>query len=208
MREGQSLIEIVIAVAVGAILVVGAATIVSPVLKSSTEVKNAQTSAALGKELLENVRSFAEGSWHNIDFLATSSANKYWLIASTSPFTATTTGGGIETVTISSSSYTRYFYLDDVYRAGDTGTKIVSSGGTLDPSTKKLTVVYTWGQTKGQNTLVTYLTRFKTNIWWQTDWSGGANVAGPVTTSSGNQFATSSGVNFNNPGTICITGLC
>lgn len=85
-RRGQSLVEILIAVAVGVILVGGALTIISPTLKTGGDAARLQVAAALGRELMENVRSMGEGGWHTLD-LATTSANRYFLHTSPSPFT-------------------------------------------------------------------------------------------------------------------------
>ena len=83
--------------------------------------------------------------------------------------------------------YTRYFYLDSAGRDGSGN--ILSSGGTNDPSTEKATVVYGWagGST---SSFSTYLTRFRDNIFDQTDWSGGPGQDGPVT-STNSMFSTS-----------------
>jgi hypothetical protein len=88
-------------------------------------------------------------------------------------------------------TYTRYFYVSDVYR---TAGMIVTSGGTYDPSTKLVTVVYQlpYGAT---SSFAEYLTRHGQKIYDQTNWSGGGGANGPATTTSG-QFSTSSGINY------------
>lgn len=85
-RKGQSLIEILVAIGVGTIMLVGAITALAPIIKSSADVNRSQVGAALGKEILDNVRIFAEANWHNLDTLATTSVNKYFLNAATSTF--------------------------------------------------------------------------------------------------------------------------
>ena len=202
MRSGQSLIEVLVAIAVGTIMIIGAAALISPALRTSSTVKNMQAAAALGKELYENVRSVSEANWHSIDFLATSSANIYHLSTSTSPFTVV---AGSESVSVGTSTYTRYFYLDDVYRNGSY--KIDSTGLNRDPSTKKLTVVYQWGSSS--NSIVDYLTRGRQKSWVMTDWSGGSNNSLIVTsTSTSNIFATSSGIDYTtSSGAVVVTGF-
>jgi len=118
-KKGQSIVEVVIAVAVGTVIIVGVLTAISPLLRSGKEAQKLQTASSLGKELIENVIVFAEGDWHAIADIATTSANKFYLITSSSPFS---TSSGIETVVISGVSYTRYFYVDYVYR--DSGGRI------------------------------------------------------------------------------------
>lgn len=102
-RKGQSLIEILVAIGVGVIMLVGAITALVPVIKSSSDVNRSQIGAALAKELLDNIRVFAEGSWHNIDTLATTSANKYFLSTATSSFQGISSypsdvGSGIDSI--------------------------------------------------------------------------------------------------------------
>jgi len=71
LTRGQSIMELIVAMAIGVILVVGAVSAISPILKISGDVARIQTGAALGKELLENARVLAEANWHAMDSLAT-----------------------------------------------------------------------------------------------------------------------------------------
>ena len=188
-KNGQSLVEILVAVAVGAVLVIGAATAISPSLKTNTQAYRVQIGSAMAKELLENVRIWSEGDWHNVFNLATSSANHYYLNATSSPFAVVS---GNESVVISTTTFTRYFYVDDVYR--DASDLVVTAGGSYDPSTKKVSVDYSWpGVTT--STIAEFMTRNKTNIFWQTDWSGGSGQNGPVT-STNNMFSTSTKIDY------------
>src|SRR3989338_6491413 len=125
--KGQSLIELLVAIMIGAIMIGAGAAIIAPVLRSNTQSLRSQAGIALGKELLDNVSSWAEGDWHNILNLATTSLNVYHLTTSTSPFSAV---AGQENVAVGTTTYSRYFYVDDVARnaSGD----IVSEAGTND----------------------------------------------------------------------------
>lgn len=91
-----------------------------------------------------------------------------------------------------SGSFTRYFYVSDVYRDG--GGYITTSGGTYDPSTKLITVVYSW-RGGPVNQISMYLTRNQDNIYSQTDWSQGPGALSSAT-SVASQFATSSNINY------------
>lgn len=188
-RRGQSLVEILIAVTIGAVMIGAAATLIASTLKSSGQTVKAQSGVALGKELLDNVSVWAAADWHNILGISTTSANIYHLTTSSSPFASV---AGSESVAVASTTYTRYFYVDDVYR--DSSGNITASGGAVDPSTKKLTVVYGWpGAASG--TIVTYLTRSQNDfVLYQTNWSGGQGQTVPVT-STPDTFGTSSAVN-------------
>ncbi|OGZ53572.1 MAG: hypothetical protein A3B25_00520 [Candidatus Ryanbacteria bacterium RIFCSPLOWO2_01_FULL_48_26] len=183
-NNGQFLIEVLIAAAVGAVLITAAAGVIVPALRINTQTNRAQVGAALARELLENVRVWEEGDWHNISNMATSSANHYYLNTSSSPFSAFL---GDEQISVSTTTYTRYFYVDDVYRSS--GDLIVATGGSYDPSTKKVTVAYSWPQS-ATNTIFQYITRNRNNVFVQTDWVGGSGQDGPAT-STNNKFSTS-----------------
>src|ERR1700730_11433394 len=139
-RKGQSIIELLVAVAVGALLVVGAVSIIAPVLRENTQAGQLQAAAALGKELADNVRVWTDADWHQISNLATSSVNTYYLSTASSPFSAVP---GSEGVTLGGGVYIRYFYLGDVQRDGSGN--IVANGGSNDPSTKQITIQYGTG---------------------------------------------------------------
>ncbi len=192
MRSGQSLIELLIAIAIGVILLVGAIMIISPALTTNANTERARVSAALGKELLENTRVIAAKDWNVFAALATSSANRFYINSSSSPFIIAT---GTESVLVATTSYQRYFYLDDVYR--NSSGKIDGSGVSLDPSTRKVTIVYTWPPNNASNTIITYLTRYADKVIRQTNWSGGSGQDGPITaTGTNNRFASSSNIEF------------
>lgn len=189
MRSGQSLIEVLIALLVGAIMIGAGVTIIASVLRSNTQTLRTQVGAGLAKELLENVSVWADSDWSNVLALATTSANRYYLTTSTSPFSAVS---GTESLQVGTTTYTRYFYLDEVYRSNTSSGQdmIVASGGANDPSTKQVTVIYRWPQS-ATNTLATYLTRARTNfVFSQTDWFGGPGQDSPVT-STDSRFSTS-----------------
>ncbi len=190
-RKGLSLAEILVAVAVGTLLVIAAATIIAPAIKINTQSGRAQAGSALAKELLDNVRVWSEGDWHRIQGLATSSANHYYLNTASSPFASSS---GDESVTISTTTYKRYFYVDDVLRKSDPSQDIAASGAPTDPSTKKITVAYSWPQ-GATNTIAIYLTRYRDNVLDETDWSGGPGQDGPVT-STNSRFATSTKIDY------------
>lgn len=76
--------------------------------------------------------------------------------------------------------YTRQIDVSDVYREnssnGHSYGEIVTSGGYLDPDTKKAQVTISWDSKSGthqEKQLETYLHRFNADRWYQTDWSGG-----------------------------------
>lgn len=199
--RGQSLVEVLVAVAVGTIIVLGAIGIVAIAVKSAADADRARIGAALGNELLRNVRVFAESGWHKLYNLTKGSSAHYYLQTASSPFVAV---AGDETVTVGGLAYTRYFYVENVSR--DAGGAITGSGGTDDPSTQRIVVVYS--VPRGPTvSLDSYLTRFRDEVIWQSDWSGGGGYENPVT-STGNRFSTSSNINVvSSTGAIIINGF-
>ncbi len=189
-RNGQTLIEVLIAIAIGVIMLAAAADLILPALRVNSQAGRTQISVQLAQQLLDNVRSWSEGDWHNITNLATSSANLFYLNTSSSPFVS---AGGTETVTVATSTYTRYFYVDDVGRSSSTG-GIVLSAGTNDPSTKKITVVAGWTQ-GATSSIIDYLTRSADQVYVQTDWSGGPGQSNAASTTN-SLFATSTNINY------------
>lgn len=201
-RNGQSLIEVLIAVVIGAIMIGAVASVIAPALQSDTYTSRAQTAASLGKELLENVQVWADADWHNIQGVVTETS--YYLNITSTPVTAVP---GIENVAVGSTTYRRSFLVSDVYRESDTsGNGNVSSSGPVDPSTKKVTVYFHWPPA-GTSTLVQYVTRFSNITFVQSDWSGGPNAAGPAV-NPGNRFTSSTNVDYTtSTGAIIIQGL-
>jgi type II secretory pathway pseudopilin PulG len=187
--KGQSLVELMIAVAIGAILILAIITLIVPALKGSNKSAQIQTASSLAKELLENVGVWSQADWHNIYDLGKGSPNFYYLNTSNSPFVIAT---GTESIEVGTSTYSRFFYIENVSR--DSSGNIVTTDGADDPSTQKVTVGYNWPQGT-TSTISSYLTRSRTNIFIQTDWSGGFGQDGPVT-SSNSMFSTSSNINF------------
>ncbi len=167
MRRGQSLIEILIAVAVGAILVVGTLSIIAPTLKTSGDATRVQVASALGKELLDNARVMFEGNWHIMDNMSTSSANRYFLNSSASPFGFATgtesqvlpnvltsliaywkldEGVGSSTADFGGSGYTGTLYNDTSWVTGYLGDALSFGGNTAQVVTNSATALkYTGG---------------------------------------------------------------
>lgn len=185
-RRGQSLVEILIAIAIGTLMITAVATILAVALRTNSNAGQAQVATALGRQLLDNVRVWSEASWLNVANLTMGSSTHYYLSTTTSPFTLIV-GPPDEQVVISTSTYTRYFYVERVNR--DVNGFIASGAGTTDdPSTKRITVAYS-GPRFATRTMQMYITRYRNYVIDQTDWSGGPNQAG-TTTVPNDRFAT------------------
>ena len=92
IRSGQSLMELLVGLALGALFIIGSAVIVVPSLQTNKQVANIQVQAQLASGLLNNVVAWGTENWNNILSLATGTANTYYLNTSSSPFTVVASG--------------------------------------------------------------------------------------------------------------------
>ena len=160
-QKGSILLEALIAIMVlsfafTVILDVGTLSV-----KTSTSIqKNSQANFLL-KEEMEAARTYRDGTtWTSatnpigLGTVNTGSDNPYYFVLDTgvNPNKWVLTSG-TETIGI----FTRRIVFDQVYR--DSNSNIVSSGGTLDNNTKKVTATVSWPE-KTLN-LMTYLTNWK-----------------------------------------------
>ena len=183
--SGQSLVEILIGIAIGAILIGGAAATIALTLRSNVQNKNIQIATSLAQEILDKTAVFSEANWRNIYDLS-KSPTQYYLTASGAAFSVMT---GSEAVVVDAINFARYFVVENVSR--DSGGSIVTSGGTDDPSTQKIIAYATWtevGET-AEVKLQKYITRSRNLVYRQTDWAAGSGQAGPITTVN-NRFDT------------------
>ncbi len=200
-RKGQSLIDILVGTAIGVILIFAAVAAIAPALRTGSQAARTQSAAFIAQGLLSNIQTWSDGDWHSVLALSTGTAYQYYLIASSSPYVATS---GIESVSIGTSTYWRYFYLNDVER--DASGNIVQSGGTYDPSTKQVTVNYGW-LGSATNTASEYITRNQQQVYSQTDWTDGpSSTAGAVSTTNF-EFSSSSNIDYSSPGSIKVGTL-
>ena len=109
-----------------------------------------------------------------------------------------------------STMFNRYFYIENVCRTNDANYELAGvapcDGGEVDdPSTQRITGVVEWsGKDKTANfSLIRYLTRWRNEVFHQTDWSGGSGQEGPVEKSS-DQYASSTDIDFSSSGEIKI----
>lgn len=136
-NRAVSLVEVVIAsgiIATLSVAIFSAYTLMSRYAIQNTPFVQASMLAEEGIEAVKVMRDF--GWTDNIGNL-TAGAN-YRLLWADSRFSATTTSNFID------GKFDRYFTLENVYRDGSFN--IVSSGGTLDTGSKKVTVTVAWRQ--------------------------------------------------------------
>jgi len=195
-RGGQSLIELIIGFAIGALLVVSAIMAITLTLRSRTTNTASQTAVFLGQELLESVRSFSKGNWAAM-YLLERSPFQYALLPAGSTFA---TGTGAEIVVIDGATFTRTFVLKDVLR-----------NGVPDPNVLEITVFITQGggAALATTSLATYVagpSAGGSDAFVQTDWSGG--VSGEqILSAPGITFASSTLIDYASlPGSIKVLG--
>ncbi|MBU6141758.1 hypothetical protein KGO95_01390 [Patescibacteria group bacterium] len=200
MRSGQSIVEVLVALGIGALVLtgIGGAYVVS--VRTNEFNTKSQSATIVNNSLGDEVRSFSGGNWPDLYALTTGSANTYHL---------TNTGGvlasavGPETVTVNNISFTRSFYVDPVSRTAGLIDATYSSSGD-DPYTRKVTVTTSFPVLGAAQTVSTsfYVTRWQSFAVTQTDWSNGSGQAGPITRTNG-QFFSSANVNYTGtPGSI------
>lgn len=216
-RWGQSLIEILVAIAVGVLLIGAVAAIIIPTLKTNKTANESKFAVGFGLDLIERVKVFSASDWHNLDNIVATSTNYFYYMATT---TATGTSPfkvmlGPESIINGTTTYTRYFKIEAVCRnaMGNFATTTISPNPVsacpaltvFDPSIRRLTVTYGWsGATT--SSLQTFLVRFRSKIFDQADWSGGPNEL--LVATSTNNFSTSSNIDYSNAnGSIKILGI-
>ena len=179
MRNGFSVLEVILAVALFMIFSTGAVTTVIQSYNANrlgTENTVASQFAAEGIEAVKSIknRGYANLTNFNAVGLQRNNPGNYW------EFKIEGTNNTL--VHNSSDNYIRTVKLENVNRDGSGN--IVTSGGTLDPDTKKITSTVTWNFNSARpetTTLITYLSDWRKPI---TPERGGILVYGDGGTSS------------------------
>ena len=190
--EGFSLFEVLIAISVFAVIGVVAAQLIGISLQSNATSGQKTVALQLTQVTAEALDSLAAESWQNIYGLSKGSANHYYATVSGSKWATSTDD---ELLTINSTPYKRYFYIENVSR--DSGGTIVASGGNNDPSTQKATAVASWqnngGLDIGAATTTKYLMRARNTAATQTDWNGSTPPSSGENGVFGNNFTSQDG---------------
>lgn len=206
-KKGQSLIELILAIALGVVFIGVAAVVVAPLLKINTETNEAKVGGAWARELMENTRLWVETGWGNLDSVSRGNSVSYYLSTSTETFSLYE---GVESIVVGTTTYNRYFYIEGVCR--DPSNDVISGLAPCfgfpeeDPSVIQVTVGYSWSPEYATKTFSAILSRFRNSITTQTDWSLGPGVGGSVSSTSG--FSTSSNlITTSSPGFLMIQGF-
>ena len=195
-KKGQSLIELILGVAIGALLVGAAAAALSVTLRSSSGLRTTQTALYLGKELMNEVRAYAARDWKNAYFLSRVPA-VYYLVSAGTGFA---TSSGSEEIILNETAYTRSFTLEDVIREA-----------VADPGLLEVQVNVLWnsgGIAAGTTTLHSRIARRGSEAIAQTDWSGGPVDPAPITPTLPAVFASSTKIDYGGtPGAVKVEGF-
>jgi type II secretory pathway component PulJ len=202
-QSGQSIIEVLIALAIGAIFIGAAVAVIVVALRISSQNEFAQKATELNQELSEQVAIVAKDSWHNIDGLSLGSSTQYYLSESSGFFAV---NSGKEIVLIDAVSYSRWFSIEEVER--DNNNQIVESAGTVDPSTYKITLYTEWTQNTdtAQTSMTRFIVRNGNQVTEQSDWVMGAGEEGPVTDPA-SSFSSSTNIHYASTGQIIISNF-
>ncbi len=204
--RGQSVIELVIGIAIGIALLTGAIAIIAVSLRTGSINRARQPGLELSQELTTQTEAAARASWLAIfNAGAHGTSTPYHLVASGTDYIV---ASGTESLTVNGISFTRWLTMSDVYRDNN-DTITGGGGGTLDPSTLCFTFNTNWTQ-DGESKTVTLdkcLTRSENRVIVETTWTSGSGQEGPVATPNG-LFASSTNINYaSTAGAIFISRL-
>jgi type II secretory pathway pseudopilin PulG len=188
-QEGQLLLEILIVIGVTAVIVGLSAQFIYLSLRGNKSANEKNAALGLMEETLEAVRDVSSEKWVTILNL-THGATNYYPQQSAGKWVLTS---GSENIALNGLTFTRYFNVRHVCRnsgaitgisdTDGTATTCVSSTGSYDPSTEKITTTISW---PNANPLVIneYLAgRWRNLVCKNTDWST-ADPSNPVITNS------------------------
>ncbi len=191
-RQGQSLIELMIAVTIGGILIGSAAILIAVTLKASSQNKFMQAASFLSQEMIDNVTVFSKHKWFcpqapfcknqsgspgNYGIYNLTKSSHYYVDVSNAPFEWVSGEESSAALNLDGVQYTRYFYVENVCRHASNGNIVETTGETCtfgieDPSTQKIIAVTSWPN-GGEVKIEKFLTRNRNKVLIQTDWGGG-----------------------------------
>lgn len=215
-NSGQSLIELIIALAIGGIFITAATSSIYLIIKSNTETKTNQIATFLAQEYLDNLNAISYSRWLEIycppSGICPGSPKDFYLqlhlVASSTSFALDV---GATSTIIDGKNFVRYFSIENVNRNSCGIGDITSNSATIcnmeggssyiaeDPSTQKITIKVEW-ESNHSLTKTGYLTRWQNFNFKQSDWSAGPNQEF-FSTSTGatiinNKFTTSTNMSF------------
>ncbi|OGY64513.1 MAG: hypothetical protein A3J53_00260 [Candidatus Harrisonbacteria bacterium RIFCSPHIGHO2_02_FULL_40_20] len=159
-KKGQSLIELLLAIALGSMFISSAVGVLVVSLRSGSQNKSMQIASLLTQELLDKTKVFAEQRWLNVYNLTKS--QPYYLNFVGGTFVAV---AGIELIALDGIQYSRNFTVANYLRSGadDSSTQIV-----------RVTVSWQQGADVANITRSQYVARIR-NLVWRSSSPGSGN---------------------------------
>lgn len=179
--SGQILLEVLIAMAVSAVVVILGSQLIYASLSGNKNSEDGDVATGLAYEEYSAVGAAATENWSNISSLTDGSA-QYYAQKSSGKWSLV---AGAESITINLVGYSRYFTLQNVCRDistraitgisdsnGSTNTCAGISGSSIDPSTQKINVNVVWAGSRSVSGSI-YLTRWRNTVCSNLNWVGG-----------------------------------
>ncbi len=193
--KGQSLIELLVALSIAGIFIVGMTSAIEVSLRTGAQNEFMQSASLLAQEELDSVAVVAQSDWHKIGLVSPNDKLtpllKYYVNTNTAPQPFAIVSGE-ETKQVGTVTYSRYFIPEQVYRNNNGDIGPFGSGYDLDPATEKITAYVSWNNATQKISSVRYINRVGNRIFRQTDWSGGPyftqNLYQPYDMQVNNQF--------------------
>ncbi|MEX2013414.1 MAG: prepilin-type N-terminal cleavage/methylation domain-containing protein [Parcubacteria group bacterium] len=151
LNDGLTLVEVMIATSIILVFLLALFGIHNMYLKTAFSGAKAVKAAYLAEESLEVMRFMRDSSWDE-NILPLALETNYGLVFNAGVWQTTTTDIWMDNL------FERTVLLSAVYR--DISGDVVSSGGTLDPDTRMVTVTVSWENGTGTTTksISTYIT--------------------------------------------------
>lgn len=211
--KGQSLVEVLVALTVGAIMIGGASMALFVSVRSNASTRQSVTASELAQQLLDNIRVVAESDWNEAYNDTRTPATHYVEIGTevrdTRSVRYINIALGNKKTTVDNIEYTESFTISDVNR--NSSGAIVATGGTLDPSTLKISITVSWAYNGAPSSISVYSYITRTNNYSPvlSGWDDGDNIEGPLSVKSPTKgFSSSSGIDYESqPGAIRVLGF-
>lgn len=153
-KNGYSLVEIIVALGIFSMVIFSTIQVFITSREAGGISANKTKALFLINDYFESLKNLRRENWNNLingRYLVTTPSGTIVLVP-------TTNGETID-------DYTRFLTIENAFR--DTTGKLVDSGGTQDPSTKKITVSVSWqGLHPAEIVQSSYLTRYLDNLSW------------------------------------------
>lgn len=178
-QSGQALVELLVAMGIAALMLPALATAVVASREGRAQQEKRLQASALLREANEAVRIVRQNNWTGV-----STNGTYRPTISGNSWTLTS---GAETI----GNFTRSIVISDVQR--DSGGAIVASGGTVDPSTKRVVATVSWTTPVPDSVSnEAYLNRYINNATWtqttQAEFAAGTETNVVATATGGGQL--------------------